>query len=95
MKYRNIDRNFRSTVTVAYRYITYNIYIVYIQRKCPVEVTSVGLAHARPIKYNIIIIIHVIAERGEEGRECALVGGFSLSIHVGPGHPHFTLSAMH
>ena len=37
MKYRNIDRKFRSTVTVAYR-------------KCRVEVTSVGLAHARPIK---------------------------------------------
>ena len=27
-KYQNIDRNIRSTVTVAY--ITYNIYIVYI-----------------------------------------------------------------
>ena len=39
MKYRNIDRNFRSTVTVAYIY----------KRKCRVEVTSVGLAHARPI----------------------------------------------
>ena len=24
---------------------------------------------------------------GEEGRECALVRGLSLSIHVGPGHP--------
>ena len=43
MKYRNIDRNVRSTVTVAYRHITY------IQRKCRVEVTSVGLARARPI----------------------------------------------
>ena len=94
MKYRNIDRNFRSTVTVAYRYICRYIYrenvalksqvwgsltlaqlgmarrnfrraqldqlgephnalhsssIRYIQRKCRVEVTSVGLAHARPI----------------------------------------------
>ena len=44
MKYRNIDRNVRSTVTVAYIYIGYNIW-----RKCRVEVTSVGLAHARPI----------------------------------------------
>ena len=42
MKYRNIDRNVRSTVTVAY--IGYNIW-----RRCRVEVTSVGLAHARPI----------------------------------------------
>ena len=34
MKYRNIDRNFRSTVTVAYRYITYNIYnYIYIYRE--------------------------------------------------------------
>ena len=44
MKYRNIDRNVRSTVTVT------NIYgHNYIWRKCRVEVTSVGLAHARPI----------------------------------------------
>ena len=36
MEYRNIDRKFRSTVTVAYS----------------VEVTSVGLAHARPIIFS-------------------------------------------
>ena len=99
MKYRNIDRNFRSTVTVATWFgnlvpvrvlsergnsytdntvVGFTVlelhltlpapsscylpclgplsdvspshtHITYIQRKCRVEVTSVGLAHARPI----------------------------------------------
>ena len=48
-----IDRNFRSTVTVAYIIID-----IYIQRKCRVEVTSVGLAHARPITYIYILVEH-------------------------------------